>query len=162
MPGSGHEAIVRRYYDKATEGDVATIEELLDPGFVLHSPISDEPIRGIDGFKQMIAMYRAGAPDFTIQVDHITEHGDTLFVRWRTRYKHTGTFRDKPPTGKSGEISGSDEIRIAGGKIVEVTNAVDLAAAERQVGFVPDLRGEHGPSQSANPGGAPEGPTRGG
>ncbi len=142
MAGMKHEKVVRRYYEKTSSGDLSGIEDLLGRDFVLRSPISDEPIRGADGFKQMIALYKAGAPDFKIQVEDITENGDTVSVRWRARFKHTGDFRGRPPTGKSGEITGSDTIRISGDKIVEVTNNLDLEAAEKQVGFKPVLKGD--------------------
>ena len=140
MPSLKHETIVRRYYDKATSGDETVIDELLDPNFVLHSPISDEPIRGTGGYKEMIALYRAATPELKVHIEDISEDGDTVSVRWRARYKHTGEFRGKRPTGKQGDISGSDTIRIANGKIVEIRNNVDLEAAERQVGFKPDLK----------------------
>ena len=140
MPGLKHETLIRRYYDKATGGDERTIEELLDPEFVLHSPISNEPIRGIDGFKQMIAAYKAATPELKVHVEELKEDGDSVSVRWRARYKHTGEFRGHAATGKQGEVTGSDTIRIANGKIVEVRNNLDLDRVEREVGFKPDLK----------------------
>jgi predicted ester cyclase len=134
MPNVKYEDIVRQYYEKATEGDVAAIEELLHPNFVLYSPISNEPIRGIEGFKAMIAEYK-GATPFKVHVDEITEDGDTSVVRWRAPFKHTGQLWGTPPTGKQGEISGSDRIKISEGKIIEVRNNVDLAAALQQMGL---------------------------
>lgn len=140
MPGMKHETMVRRYYDKAIDGDEKMIEELLDPNFLLHSPISDERIRGIEGFKEMIALYKAASPELKVHIEEMSEEGDTVSVRWRARYKHAGDFRVRKATGKQGEINGSDSIRIANGKIVESANNVDLEAAEQQVGFRPDLK----------------------
>ena len=147
MPDLKYEDIVRRYYEKATEGDAATIEELLHPNLVLYTPISKDPIRGVEGFKAVIAAYK-GATPFKVHVDEITEDGDTAVVRWRAPFKHTGELWGEPPTGKQGEISGSDRIKISEGKIIEVRNDVDLAAALHQVGLSlgalpsgPDLMG---------------------
>jgi steroid delta-isomerase-like uncharacterized protein len=140
MPGENAEAIVRKYYEKATQGDERTIDELLSENFVLHSPISDEPIRGIDGYKAMMAAYRAATPEMKVKVEDLKVEGDTVVTRWSARFKHTGQFEDHSPTGKSGDVTGSDRIRIVEGKIVEIHNAVDLAAVERQVGFEPKLK----------------------
>ncbi len=140
MASDNAEAIVRKYYEKATAGDAKVIDELLSEDFVLRSPISDEPIRGIEGFKAMIAAYRAATPELKVKVEDLRVDGDTVVARWSARYKHTGDFDGHAPTGKQGEITGSDTIRIEDGKIVEVENNLDLAEAERQVGFEPKLK----------------------
>ena len=101
---------------------------------MLYTPISKDPVRGVEGFKAVIADYK-GATPFKVHVDEITEDGNTAVVRWRAPFKHTGELWGKPPTGKQGEISGSDTIKISEGKIIEVRNNVDLAAALQQVGL---------------------------
>ncbi|MCA1692738.1 MAG: ester cyclase [Actinobacteria bacterium] len=121
MASDKPEAIVRKY-------------------FVLHSPISDEPIRGIEGFKEMIATYRAATPELKVKVQDLKVDGDTVVTRWSARYKHTGDFDGHAPTGKEGDINGSDTIRIVDGKIVEVRNNLNLEDAESQVGFKPKLK----------------------
>ncbi|MFN2503141.1 MAG: ester cyclase [Acidimicrobiales bacterium] len=140
MASDKPEAIVRKYYEKATEGDAKTIDDLLAEDFVLHSPISDEPIRGIEGFKAMIAAYRAATPELKVKVQDLKVEGDTVVTRWSAHYKHTGDFDGHAPTGKEGDINGSDTIRIVDGKIVEVRNNLNLADAESQVGFKPKLK----------------------
>ncbi len=140
MASDKAEAMVRKYYEKATAGDAKVIDELLSEDFVLRSPISDEPIRGVEGFKAMIAAYRAATPELKVKVEDLRVDGDTVVTRWSARYKHTGDFDGHAPTGKQGNITGSDTIRIENGKIVEVQNVLDLVAAERQVGFEPKLK----------------------
>lgn len=140
MASEHPEAIVRKYYEKATEGDAKAIDDVLSKDFVLHSPISDEPIRGIDGFKAMIAAYRAATPELKVKVQDLKVDGDTVTTRWSARYKHTGDFDGHAPTGKEGDINGSDTIRIVDGKIVEVRNNLNLEEAESQVGFKPKLK----------------------
>jgi len=140
MASDHAEAIVRKYYEKATAGDAKVIDELLADDFVLRSPISDEPIRGVEGFKAMIAAYRAATPELKVKVEDLRVDGDTVVARWSASYKHTGDFDGHAPTGKQGDITGSDTIRIENGKIVEVENNLDLAEAERQIGFEPKLK----------------------
>lgn len=140
MPGENPEAIVRKYYSKALEGDSKVIDELLAQEFVLHSPISDEPIRGPEGFKAMIATYLAATPDMKLKVEDLRVDGESVSARWTARYKHTGDFDGHAPTGKEGDVTGSDTIRIVNGKIVEVRNSVDLDAPKAQLGFEPKLK----------------------
>ena len=134
-----NKALVRRYMEKATAGDEATIDELLAEDVVIRFPGSDTPIKGRDGYKQMIKAYRQATPDLKIKVVDLIAEGDTVAVRWTAHFKHTGKFGDKAPTGKEGDVSGFDMIRIRDGKIVEITDEVDLAGVERQVGFSPRL-----------------------
>jgi len=139
VPTHSPETIVRKYYDKALEGDAKAIGEVLSESFVLHSPISDTPITGIDGFKAMIATYRSATPELKLKVEDLRVDGDTVVTRWSARFKHTGHFDGHEPTGKEGEITGSDTIRVVDGKIAEVHNNVDLAGAQSQLGFEPKL-----------------------
>ncbi len=140
MAGNKPETVVRKYYEKAAHGDERAIEELLSEDFVLHSPISDEPIKGIDAYKAMIAAYLAATPEMKVKVEDLTVEGDTVVTRWSARFKHTGQFDGHAPTGHTGEVSGSDRIRVVDGKIVEIRNNVDLAGVERKVGFQPKLK----------------------
>ena len=137
MAGDKPEAIVRKYYAKAVEGDSKAIDELLSEDFVLHTPMSDEPIRGGDEFKRMMAEFRAGTPDMKFDVEDVRVDGESVVARWSAHVKHAGEFGGRPPSGKEADVTGADTIRIVNGKIVEVRNTIDLDAAERQLGFPP-------------------------
>ena len=134
-----HDKIVKKYYEKATQGDTAAIQELLDPNFVLHTPASDQDVKGHKGFKDMIDAYKQASPTLKISVKDVTENGDELTVRWTAKFKHTGEFKDKKATGKEGSLEGVDHIRIENGKIVEITNEIDLEPVEKQLGFDPKI-----------------------
>src|SRR5919199_4221065 len=52
QPGGGNmapadEAVIRRYYEATSRGDHGALEQVLDSNFVLHSPISEQPITGV-------------------------------------------------------------------------------------------------------------------
>jgi predicted ester cyclase len=133
------EAVIRRYYEATSRGDHGALEQVLDPNFVLHSPISDQPITGVQGYKDMISTYLNASPGLSIHVDELNIDGDTARVRWTARYHHTGDFRGHQATDRQGSLSGSDTIRLAGGRIAEVWNELDLGEAEQQLGFSPKL-----------------------
>jgi hypothetical protein len=54
--------------ERATERELrlSVADEVFAPGYVFHDPLLDEPVRGPDGFKRLIAMYLAAAPDVRI------------------------------------------------------------------------------------------------
>jgi steroid delta-isomerase-like uncharacterized protein len=134
-----HDAIVKRYYEKAAHGDAAAIDQVLDPDFVLRTPASSQDVKGRKGYKDMIAEYKKAAPGLKISVTDTTEKGDEVTVRWTATFKHTGKFKDHDPTNKEGSLSGVDRIRIKDGKIVEITNEIDLAPVEKELGFKPTV-----------------------
>jgi len=134
-----HEAIIRRYFERATQGDVAAIDEVLDEKVVLRFPGSSSPIHGRDGYRKLIETYRTATPGMKVRILDMAEHGDSITVRWTAEFQHTGTFRHHSPTGKHGTISGRDVIRIANGKIVEITDHIDFEELEAQLGFKPTL-----------------------
>lgn len=133
------QAIVRRYYESAARGDHGAIDSVLDPNFVLHSPISEQPITGVQGFKDMIGTYLNATPGLTIHIDDMTVDGDTVRVQWTARYRHTGDFGGHKPTHAQGSLSGHDTLRLSGDKIVEIWNEIDLSEPEQQLGFIPKL-----------------------
>ncbi len=138
MPDAKPEAVARKYYEKALEGDEKAIDEVLADDFVMYASISEEPIRGADGFKAMLATYRSAAPDMKVKVEDLRVDGDTVRARWSAHFKHTGDFQGRPPSGKEGDIGGSDTLRIVGGKIAEVRND-HLDSVEAEFGFEPKL-----------------------
>ena len=136
-----NKAIVRRYFKAVSDDDQRGLDEVLDPELVVEFPGSDEPIRGREAFKQLLRVYREASPDLKVEVTDVVAEGEKVAVRWTARYKHAGPFGEHRPSGKEGAISGLDLIRIRGDKIVEINDQVDLAAAERQLGFSPTLPG---------------------
>jgi ketosteroid isomerase-like protein len=134
-----NKAIVRRYFEEATQGNERAIDELLDADVVLHFPGSSGPVRGRAGYKNMIKAYRGGSPELVVKLVDMHEDGDTITVSWTATFRHSGKFKDHPPTGKHGTITGRDIIRLRNGKIVEINDEVDFDALQSQLGFRPTL-----------------------
>jgi steroid delta-isomerase-like uncharacterized protein len=134
-----HEALVKRYYEKATKGDAAVIDEVLDPNVVVRTPASSNALKGRKQYKDMITEYNKAAPTLKISVTDVTEKGDEVTVRWTARFKHTGKFKEHDATGKEGSLSGVDRIKVKNGKIVEIDNEIDLEPVEEQLGFKPTV-----------------------
>lgn len=140
MSSEQNKAIVRRGYEEAwNKGNLAVIDEILASDSVGYDPVNPEPIRGPEGLKQTISMYRDAFPDlsFTI-VDQVAE-GDKVATRWTSRGTHKGDLFGTAATGKQTTVRGMEISRLAGGKVVETHVSWDTLGLLQQLGTVPQL-----------------------
>jgi steroid delta-isomerase-like uncharacterized protein len=130
-------SIVRRYLDQAvSQGSASAIDELVSREVVFSSPYTPEPIRGIDGFKQMIAMLHGAFPDLKIHEAQTLAEGETVASRWTATGTHRGEFMGHPPSGREFSISGISIYRVKDGKIAEGWVNDDSLGMLRQLGLL--------------------------
>src|SRR5918995_404039 len=112
--GEKNKALVRRFYEALTEGDLVTIRELLAPDFVDHRllPGYEDPGRE----------------------DHMAAEGDRVVSRLITSGVHDrGEFMGLAPTGKEYEMTVIVIHRIEEAKIAEEwTEGSDIATLTEQ------------------------------
>lgn len=135
MSAEENKAIVRRVYDEImNKGNLNMADELFAKEYVYRSPGSPE-VRGPEGFKQLVSMYRDAFPDFsqTVVGDLIAE-GDTVVSRWTASGTHQGELMGISASGKHIKIDGVVITRLAGGKVVEDWELVDLVSLLQQLG----------------------------
>jgi steroid delta-isomerase-like uncharacterized protein len=131
-----NKAQFRRVLDIINSGDLDKADEVIASNYVYRSPGSPE-MRGPEGFKQLISMYRAAFPDMTMVIDDMVAEGDKVAVRWTATGTHRGELMGIPPTGKRVTGSGLIISRFAGGKVVEDDEVIDLLGMMQQLGVVP-------------------------
>jgi predicted ester cyclase len=106
-------------------GEYAHAEELVAPAFSLHAAMMD----GGDGsavdtpaaLVGWIAQTRSVVPDlrFSVEVGPIVE-ADQFAVRWRARGTYAGGLPGAAaPVGTEVEFTGTDVLRVAGGRLAE-------------------------------------------
>lgn len=133
-------AIARRLLEEAFNGgNLATVDELVDPGFVNHDPASAEQAHGIEGAKASIGGYRAAFPDLRIAIERQIAEGDYVVTRWTARGTHQGELMGLAPTGKQATVTGITIDRIRAGRIVESWSNWDTLGLLQQLGAVPAL-----------------------
>jgi steroid delta-isomerase-like uncharacterized protein len=133
-----NKAIIRRFLEEIfAGGNLELVDELFAPNFVLHDPSIPQEVRGPEGIRQYITMYRTAYPDthFTIE-DQIAE-GDRVVTRWTGQGTHQGELMGIPPTGRRVTVTGIEVDRIAGGKIEETWVSYDALGMMQQLGVVP-------------------------
>jgi predicted ester cyclase len=126
--------VVRRCYAAAAAGDAATLETILDPGFVIHAP---EDHHGVDGLLEMVAPVKMGLPDLKVTIDAQFADGDYVTTRFTASGTHDGNLFGTPATGRDVALSGITLSRCASGRIAEEWELVDALGVLQQIGALP-------------------------
>jgi len=114
-----NKALVRRFFEAQTKGDLDTIDELLAPDFVDRSVHpGQEPDR--EGYMREVAEDWASLSNLRYVVESQVAEGDKVVSRIIARLTHNRReYMGFAPTGKEYEVTAIYIHRIAGGKIVE-------------------------------------------
>jgi steroid delta-isomerase-like uncharacterized protein len=130
-----NKAVVRSFYEQGASGE--RDDELITEDVVYHGPAMLGEVRGREGFKQLLGVFRAAFPNFETEVKHLVAEGDMVAV-WHThRARHEGEFAHVPPTGKVIEVDGLELLRIRDGQIAEFWHMDDFLGVMQQLGAVP-------------------------
>ena len=80
-----NKTIVRRIFTEIiNRGNLTLADTLIGPGYVYHGSGGLE-LRGPEGFKQLVTMYRSAFPDLNLTIDDILEDGNKVVTRWTGR-----------------------------------------------------------------------------
>ena len=138
MSTEENKAIVRRVNDEVwSEGHLDVIDELIADDFIATVVGAPEQIRGPQGFREFVVMYRTAFPDLRITVDEQFAEGETVVTRWTATGTNEGELMGMPATGKQATTAGININRISGGKLVEGWGLFDQLGLLQQLGAVP-------------------------
>ena len=134
-----NEALVRRYFEEIWDkGNLELIDELFTTNFVRHGPTATEgEVRGLEGFKGVVGMYRTAFPDLRVPIEDLIAEGDRVVSRWTARGTHQGELMGIAPTGNQASVTGMIVDRISGGRIEEEWVDYDTLHLMQQIGAVP-------------------------
>ena len=133
-----NKALVRRYFEEVWDkGNLDVAEELLTTNFVRYGPTGTEGVvRGLEGFKHLVSMYRSAFPDLRIPIEDLIGEGDKVVIRWTARGTHQGELMGNAPTGNQLSVTGILIGRVSGGKIEEEWVDYDTLNLMEQIGAV--------------------------
>lgn len=135
-----NKAIARREVEEAfSKGNLDVLEDIIAPDYVSHDPGIPEPIRGLEGVRQLVAGYRQAFPDLQVTIEDQIAEGERVVTRWSARGTHQGDLWGIAPTGKQATVTGISIERIVGGKIVEDWTNWDTLGLMQQLGVVPAM-----------------------
>jgi steroid delta-isomerase-like uncharacterized protein len=133
-----NKVVLRRLYEEVwSQGNLATVDELLAADYVLHDPA--HLVRGPEGFKAYVATFRAAFPDLHATVEDQIAEEDRAAMRFTARGTHKGEFHGIPPTDNQITLSGTNIQGFVDGKIVENWVSLDALGMLQQLGVIPPM-----------------------
>jgi predicted ester cyclase len=129
-----HNKEIARRFTEEPWVDPAVIDELVSPDFLAHDPAMPEPIHGIQGAKDFVALYKGAFPDARVAADELIGEGDRVVVRWTGCGTHEGELLGIAPSGRQVTVTGMSIYRLAGDKIVEEWSNWDTLGLLVQLG----------------------------
>ena len=143
-----NKALVRRSFEEVfNQGNLYAVEEIFASDHVLHDPTSPEEIRGTEGMRDYVGMYRAAFPDLQQTIEDQFAEGEKVATRLTGRGTHQGDLMGIAPTGNRIEAPGIVINRISSGKIAESWANYDAMGMMQQLGVLPPP----GQSEEASP-----------
>jgi steroid delta-isomerase-like uncharacterized protein len=116
------------------KGDLAVCDEVFSKDYAGYLPGMPEPVRGPEGFRQLVQGYRTAFPDVHLTVEDVFALGDRVAVRWVSRGTHLGPLMGIPPTQRRIEIMGISIFRIAEHQVAEEWEGFDTMGLMQQLG----------------------------
>jgi steroid delta-isomerase-like uncharacterized protein len=130
--------VARRVLEVFGSGDLDALDELISANAVDHDTQNPNAhIRGPEGSRLTISMYRAAFPDLRITVEDQIAEGDKVVTRWTAIGTHDGDLPGLPASGNKSTVTGIGIDRFEDGKIVEAWNNWDTLGMLQQLGAVP-------------------------
>jgi steroid delta-isomerase-like uncharacterized protein len=128
-----NKALVRRFFDAFGRNDFAALEAVTSQDVVYHTAPPGLSA-GIEGYRELMAMYVSAFPDVQIIVDDMIAEGDKVVTRFTSRGTHRGEFMGIAPMGSQVTIGGISIIRVAGNKVTEEWDQLDMLGGLEQLG----------------------------
>jgi steroid delta-isomerase-like uncharacterized protein len=127
-----NKALVNRYSEAWSKGDIEALKEILSPDYVRHVSGGYMSLEEtIESIKQQMEML----PDRTSIAQDTIAKGDKVISRYIFRGTHEGDTEGLPATGNTIEINAIKIVRVENGKIVESWEAGDTLSYALQLGF---------------------------
>jgi serine phosphatase RsbU (regulator of sigma subunit)/predicted ester cyclase len=113
-----NKALVRRFLEEVSKGNLNVIDELLSPDFVDRSLLPGQgPTR--EDFKRSVAEILDAFSTISFTIEEQIAEGDTVVTKYTERSVIRGEWAGLPPTGTEEMFEGIYIHRISDGKIIE-------------------------------------------
>lgn len=138
MPAAENRARVARWVEAAwNNGDLSMVQDWYAPDYVYHDPASPTEVRGHDGIRALVSMYRTALPDIHFTIEEMVAEGDRVVWRWSATGTQRGPLLGIPASGARGTTSGIVISRFADGLWAEDYHNWDTLGLLRQIGAIP-------------------------
>src|SRR4028118_1132762 len=135
MSTEENKALARRVLEEMfNKGNLDLADEVFAPDYVDHDPAMPEDIRGPEGFKGYVSIFRTAFPDIHLEIEDQVAEGDKVVTRWTGTGTHEGDLMGIAPTGNKVTLPGMEIVRFSGGKLAEGRGGYDSGGLVGEVG----------------------------
>lgn len=120
MSTEENKALVVRFWEQFSKGNLEVIDECLADNFVRYA--IDGTVMDREGYRQLCTGLLNTYPDIQGTIGDIVAEGDKVAFYFTLSGTHKGEFKDNHPTGKRFTMIEAYFSRFEGGKIVEFRN----------------------------------------
>lgn len=132
---------MQRFVEFINTGDALIGRQVISPDAEFLTPFSPEPLRGLEGYLQILAIMRSAFSDVQWRIERLVIEGDTVAARFELTGTHDGDFLGSAPTGRPVAVHASNFYRFADGLIVDEVGQPDLMGLLGQIGALPPALG---------------------
>jgi len=133
MSAEGNKSLVRRYYSEVLNGhDLAVLDELFAPEFTARS--SSYPAVDLDQYKKALIGSCSAFPDLRVSIEDQFAVDDKVVTRWKARATRQGRPAAATADGKAVTVTAIHIHRVAGSRIVELWEEINLLNLVEQGG----------------------------
>jgi steroid delta-isomerase-like uncharacterized protein len=129
---------VNKWMDAVNRGDLAALVGMCHPDAV-HTN-GGETYRGAQGVRDLFKPIIDASSEREVQINHVTESGDTVVVEFVFRFKNTGPFvtlqGTLPHTGKSVSLASIAVYELHDGKLAGSRGMFDRLDLMTQLGLL--------------------------
>ncbi len=138
MSTEDNKATTRSFFEEVfNRGNLAIVDEIKSSNYMFHDPGLPEPVRGPEGFKHYLAMFRTAFPDLHSTIEDLLAEGEKVAVRFTFAGTQQGELMGIPPTGKQVTVTAILIARLVNGKFVEGWINYDALGMLQQLGVIP-------------------------
>lgn len=137
MTTESNKQVMSRFLEFINTASETLAQELISPDAIFHVPGRADPVKGPEGYLEIIAMMRSGFPDIQWTLEEVIAEGDKIAARFTMRGTHKGPFFGVPATGKPIQVQAMNIYRLSDGKFVEERGQPDLLGLLQQIGAIP-------------------------
>ncbi|MBT2118927.1 ester cyclase [Dyella sp. LX-66] len=136
MSAEQNKQVMDRFVTFINTASHALAQDLVSRDAVFHVPGRPEPVRGPEGYLEIIGMMRSGFPDIQWSLEEVIAEQDKVAARFIMRGTHRGHFFGVPPTGKAIEVQAMNFYRLKDGQFIEERGQPDLLGLLQQIGAI--------------------------
>lgn len=125
--------VVGRFYEIVNEGTVERLDEICAPDLVGHAGAGANLV----ALKMSIGSFRESFPDLRADLRYVVAEDDLVSTWVSYKGTHRGDFAGVSGSGRPVKFFAWDLIRVADGRIAEITQSCDVFTLMNQIGALP-------------------------